>query len=413
MTTYPTSNTPGVGPLLQLNALGEQDNAMYDLLGEGSNPFTADTFVKSTAGAVEQKEESFQTFTLGQTNNILLDRRGDMLGGVALEIKLPALANAGINDYWKENIGYILLRKIRLFLNDAELESSERLWYHIYDNLFLPDNIREGVLSMIGGNGPNTLRLSQEHIILVPLKLFHCKRHGQRQVFLPMITYYKGSTLSIEIETESFENSITSYAGNDEVTTLETKLIVDYVFLSQFERERLINKSFPVMVETVQDVEGYSFKEVRSSEGDIFLPTNTVSIDMSEVNYPVKYLAFVAYSSSDLRNKNYFKYSDIIDTVTIRFDGQDRTEKFDSKYFNLVQPFYYAKRCTDDHIFMYSFALHPHDMQPSGHFTFRNIRKPSVYITLKEKRRDIVVKCFIVGYRWITFAHGEAQVLYL
>jgi hypothetical protein len=134
---------------------------------------------------------------------------------------------------------------------------------------------------------------------------------------------------------------------------------------------------------------------------------------MSEVNFPVKYIAFVAYSTSDVVNKNYFTYSDIIDRVTLKFDNTQRTEEFDSAYYNLVEPFYRAKRCKDDNIYMYSFSLYPSDMQPSGHFTFRNIRRPTLQIQLKEKRKDIVVKCFIVGYRWIEFAHGQAQVLFL
>lgn len=408
MTTV--ESKPGVGSILQLHALGQQDDAMYDLSGEGTNPFTKNIFVKSTTGAIEQKEEPFRNFSLGLTNKLTLERRGDMLSGVVLEIKLPALSDAGINDYWKESIGYVLLKKMRLFLNDVELESAERLWYHIYDNLFLPESIRDGMDDMIG---TSQLRLSQEHTILVPLKQFHCKRHGQRQVFLPLLGSYKGSTLTIEIETESFDNCITSYAGSQTVTELECNLIIDYIFLTAFEREKLVNKPYPVLIETVQDVEGYSFKEIQSTSGDEYIATDTINIDMSEVNYPVKYICFVAYKTSDLINKQYFTYSDIIQRATVRFDNQDRTEDFDTKYYDLVEPYYFAKRCKQDNIHMYSFALFPHDMQPSGHFTFRNIRKPSLHIKLKEKRKDIIVKAFIVGYRWITFSHGEAQVLFL
>lgn len=405
-----TESKPGTGAIMQLNALGLQDQMMYDLTGKTDNPFTRDLFTTSTQGAIEQKEEPFRDFKFGRTNRITLERRGDMLSGVVLEIKLPALSDAAISDYWQPSIGYVLLKKMRLFLNDVELESAERLWYHIYDNLFLPEGVRGGMDDMIG---TNQLRLSQAHTILVPLKQFHCKRHGQRQVYLPLLGSYKGSTLTMEFDCESFENCVTSYAGTQEVTDLECTIIVDYIFLTNFERERLVNKPYPVLVETVQDVEAYSFKEVTSTSGDSFMPTDRVDLDLSEVNFPVKYLAFVAYTTSDLANKNYFRYSDVIERVTIRFDNMDRTEDFDATYYNLVEPFYRAQRCKDDHIHMYSFALHPHDMQPSGHFTFRNIKRPSLSIQLKEKRKDIVIKCFIVGYRWITFSHGQAQVLFI
>ena len=58
-------------------------------------------------------------------------------------------------------------------------------------------------------------------------------------------------------------------------------------------------------------------------------------------------------------------------------------------------PAYAEYSASSEHIHMYSFALHPHDVQPSGHFTFRNIKRPSLSIQLKETEgcRDQVLHC--------------------
>jgi hypothetical protein len=52
---------------------------------------------------------------------------------------------------------------------------------------------------------------------------------------------------------------------------------------------------------------------------------------------------------------------------TLQLDGYDRFDARDAGYFRLVQPYQYHTR-TDvkSFVYMYSFALRPEDMQPSG-----------------------------------------------
>ena len=404
-----TSQKPGVGALLQTNLTGPQEKLMYD--NTAKNQFTDSAWKRATRGAVEQNEIPFP-FVFGASNKKVIPRRGDMLGNLALSITLPVVPGAGIDDYWVDRVGYVLLRHLRLSLNDAELDTSERLWLSIHDDLFLPDTKREGVLDMVGRSG---LRLTTSHTIIVPLKFFCCYRHGEPQTFMPLLSTTSENTILLEIQVERFENCVTSYAGVAPPAELECELITDYVFLEAAEKEHMINNPYPVIAEIVQDCENVSYKEILDPTlGDTRIPTDTVLVDLSEINFPTKMLAFVAYKVSDSGNKRYFEYEDVIQSVSLLFDSEERTRLLDRDHFSLLQTYSHARRCIQDRVYMYSFALDASRAQPNGHFTFSNIRKGSLKVILKEPRDDIIIKVFVVGYRWIEFSHtGGARLRFL
>lgn len=406
--------TPGSGALLQLQSLGKQDTYLYDLTREArGNPFTKTGFLASSRGAIEHKEEVFEPFYFGNTNTISVPRRGDLLGDMYLQITLPAIPGAGIDDYWLPGIGYILLRRVRLLLNETEINSDERLYYDLYDRMFQTENIRLGVQEMIGTDGLQR-RLTEPHSFLIPLKFFCCKkRYGNaRQTFMPLLAT-PGSTIYISIEAESFENCITSYAGNTPPAELTCSLVCEFVFVDDAERESLINRPQTLMIEKVQDAEAFSSREIVSSDGtSIVYATDTVVVPLSEINYPVKALLFVAYFTSDVAQRRYFQYADIIQSASVRFDGNDRTDQLDASYFQLLQPYFHAPRCDTNNIYLYSFALDPGLLQPTGAFTFANVRRPELFVKLKEPRRDVIIKVFAMGYTWLQFLNGRASPLF-
>jgi hypothetical protein len=406
--------TPGVGGILQTLTLGPQDKRLYTLDTPGCNPFTTTPTIRTTRGAIEVKEQAFSPFRFDAINRIELQRAGDLLGDITLEITLPSLFNRGGrgDEYWKPNIGYIIIRHIRLLLNDTELNSSERLYYDLYEQLYEPDSTRRAIRAMIGGEEPDQLQINREHTILIPLKLFTSKRRG-RQTFMPLIST-PVSSLYLEIETEAFENCVTSYGGTDPPRTLECTILSEYVFLEDEEKERMINQPQTMLIETVADAEGFSYQEVLSVSGtNQIIATDRVIISLKEINFPVKAIMFAAYKTTDLQNRDYFQYIDVIESAAIRFDGNDRTEGSEpAQYYRLVQPYQHAPRCVNDNIFFYSFALDPSLLQPSGSFTFSNIREGDIMIKLKTKASDVVVKAFVIGYTWVQFKNGFATTLF-
>lgn len=395
-----------VGAYLQLAAKGPQELVLY---GNDKSPFVTHCYKTHTPFAIETKENVFPNgCAFGKEHQMIVPRDGDLLGNIVLEIHLPVVQGASAEDAWVDAIGYVLLRRVKFAIDDVEISNSERLWYDISDRLFLKQSKRAGLDEMIGKN--STLSLTKAHIVYVPLKLFCCKDHRETQNFLPILTS-PGSKMYLTIEFESFDKCVASYTGSTPPTELTCTVLTDYVFLERAERERMINRPHTLLIETEQDAEALTYKEMLSTGGDARVPLDSVKVDLSEVNYPVKYLVWVIYASDAQKTKTYFTYLDEVKNSVLLLDGNDRFSSQNAGYFQLVQKYNYATRTTGrDGVYMYNFGLDASSWQPCGHLTFGEVSLPMLHVDLVEKRPDRVVKVFIVGYKFLDVRQGRLTV---
>jgi hypothetical protein len=395
-----------VGSHIQLAAKGPQDLVIYG--AESGGPFTS-CFRTHTPFAIDTKDLVFpEGCSFGKSSRLTVPRSGDMLGNIVLEITLPIVPGASPTDAWVDTIGYVLLRRIKFTIDDTEISNTERLWYDISDRLFLKEGHRAGLHEMIGKN--RTLTLDKTHTVHVPLKLFCCKTHRETQQFLPLLTA-PGSRIFLDIEIESFDNCVQAYSGTLPPMSFACTALVDYVFLETAEKERMINRPHTLLVETEQDAEALTYKEVLSSGGDARIPLDSVKVDLSEINYPVKYLAWVCYANSALQTKSYFTYTDDIQRSLLLLDGVERFPPQNKDYFQMLEKFYGCRRApAQDGVFVYNFGLDATSWQPCGHCTFGEVSLPILQVDIGEKRTDRVIKVFVVGYKFLDIEHGRVNV---
>jgi hypothetical protein len=75
---------------------------------------------------------------------------------------------------------------------------------------------------------------------------------------------------------------------------------------------------------------------------------------------------------------------DMLQDATLQVDGYDRFDARDSGYFRLVQPYqYHTATDVKQFIYMYSFALRPEDMQPSGSLNASRIDNMNLVVNLR------------------------------
>lgn len=395
-----------VGSQIQLAAKGPQDLVIYG--NDTGGPFSS-CYRRHTPYAIDTKDTVFpEGIFFGKTSRMTVPRSGDMLGNIVLEIRLPIVPGASSTDFWVDTIGYVLLKRIKFTIDDTEISNTERLWYDISDRLFLKESHRAGMNEMIGKN--KTLRLDKAHTIYVPLKLFCCKNHRETQQFLPLLTA-PGSHIYLDIDIETFSNCVQTYSGTLSPYSLECTALIDYVFLDTAEKERMINRPHTLLVETEQDAEALTYLEVLGAGGDARIPLSSVKIDMSEINYPVKYLAWVCYANSALQTKSYFTYTDDIQSSTLLLDSVERFPPQNKDYFQLLEKFYGCRRApAQDGVFLYNFGLDAASWQPCGHCTFGEVSLPLLQVDIGEKRADRVIKVFVVGYKFLDVTHGRVHV---
>ena len=86
---------------------------------------------------------------------------------------------------------------------------------------------------------------------------------------------------------------------------------------------------------------------------------------------------------------------DMLQDATLQIDGYDRFDTRDSGYFRLVQPYqYHTATDVKQFIYLYSFALRPEEMQPSGSLNASRIDNMNLIVNLRPDTNEPVTLAY-------------------
>jgi len=155
-------------------------------------------------------------------------------------------------------------------------------------------------------------------------------------------------------------------------------LWVDYIYLDTEERRRFAQVAHEYLIEQLQFT------------GDESLTSTSNKIRM-QFNHPVKELVWVVQNPAFIDCKSIqndpFNYTDLAcgnptAVAKIQLNGQDRFTEREGSYFNFVQPYQHHTNSPTLGVNVYSFALKPEDLQPSGSCNFSRIDNATLNLTL-------------------------------
>ena len=407
MVLPPSHRRPGQH--MQLLARGPQD--AY-LMGDDDD---AATFWRSvvrqhTPFAVEAVEaDPYDSFRFGRRNRVRVPKSGDALADVVLEIRLPVLRDAAgapvLDATWADRVGYVLLRRVRLLIDDLVIHDQERLWYDMSDKLFARAGHVAALDEMLGSPG---LSVSREHVVHVPLKFLCCKAHHERRGMLPLLAMHL-STVCVDIEAESFAQCVTGPGSRrcTEPATLDVRVLCDLVSMDTDERQSLLTRG-PVDIQfhAQQDMDAVNY----IATDDRAFVTQTVTVDLSEVNRPVTFLAWVAYDETP---KDLFSYypASAVREASLSFNTKERFSPRPGAHFVLQQRFGACRRCAPDGVGVYSFALDASERQPSGTANFSALEVPSLRAALDAPgAARAKLKVFAEHINWLVCSRGRATL---
>ena len=112
----------GGGGLLQLVAMGKQD---VFLTGNPQITWFKMVYRRHTNFAIESQPMYFDGDPdFGKKLTCLVPRRGDLLGGVFLDVSLPALtlASTGAPVSYVNSIGHALIKEISIEIGEQEID---------------------------------------------------------------------------------------------------------------------------------------------------------------------------------------------------------------------------------------------------------------------------------------------------
>jgi hypothetical protein len=207
--------------------------------------------------------------------------------------------------------------------------------------------------------------------VYIPLQFWFCKNPGS---YLPLLALqFHPIRINLKLRrlqdlfyTGQLVTDCSTLAVNP-VKITDMRLWGDYVFLDVEERRRFVANTHEYLIEQVQYTP------------PIAIPTGSTTVTARmEFNHPIRELIWVVQRDQMQNLHEWFNYSstsitevgrrqDLLATAVIQLDGYDRFETRDAGYFRLVQPLMHHTAVPQgDFIYVYSFALQPEDVQPTG-----------------------------------------------
>lgn len=413
----------GGGGLLQLVARGKQD---VFLTGNPQITWFKMVYRRYTNFAIESMPMYFDGDPdFGKRLSCLIPRRGDLLGPIFLEVTLPALtlSNTTTPVSYVNAIGHALIQDISLEIGEQEIDKQTGEWMEIWSNLTTTMEHKFGFYDMIGkvdGYIPPTIFGPTK--LYIPLQFWFCKNPG---LYLPLLALqYHPVRININLRPlQQLFYSSELVANCDNTTVNPAKIIQmqlwgDFVYLDVEERRRFVANAHEYLIEQIQ-----------YTPNPIGLPSGGDSYQIRvEFNHPIREFIFVLQKDIMASYHEWFNFSslaisevgvrtDLLSTALLQLDGQDRFQVREAGYFRLVQAWQrHTVIPNEDFIYLYSFALRPEDLQPTGSMNASRIDSIVWQITTNQTtvpaRGNCSIRVYATNHNVLRIVDGFGGLLF-
>jgi hypothetical protein len=403
------------GGLMQLVAYGAQD--VY-LTGSPQVTFFKSLYRRYTNFAIQAIEQQFNgSPDFGRRANVQIQRNGDLIKDMYLQVDLPALA---ADEAWCQEVGHAMIQEVSVDIGGTRIDRQFGEWMHIWKELTLPAGKAKGFAHMIGDSPVFTdIDIAKPtRRIYVPLQFWFCRDSGCALPLIAMQYHHVRVNVELRAQADLIVSRVLAVgAGTSPNTTFQynkgplvgnsynldsVTLYVDYIFLDNEERMRFARLPHEYLIEQVQ----------QATE----VITNNRSAPRINFNHPSKFLVWVAPHPEGENYNQWFNFTDRIrkylefevgvtglpetfpelgagtawvsrlnraddsevhaNPVTnsiIHLNGHERFTRRNGDYFSTVQHWQHSDNVPVQGINMYSFAINAVDKQPSGTVNFSRI----------------------------------------
>lgn len=186
---------------------------------------------------------------------------------------------------------------------------------------------------------------------------------------------------------------------------LDAYLLVNYIYLDNFERFQFINKPQEYLVPVVQSL----------PEQTIY--STNINYKLALVN-PVKLLVWKSSLISNQQNNDSFNYTsysyteepqNIISNNTIVINSVNRMNLNAFEYYTYIPKYQFNITNNSMGIYMYSFGINPTDINPSGSINFSKIDDAYIQLTINKivnYQNPATIRCYAVQYNLFRASNG-------
>lgn len=289
---------------------------------------------------------------------------------------------------WCRKTGHALIKEVRVEIGGQLIDRHYGGWMDVWSQLSMSAEKANGYATMINEGATDYAlqgKVDEQVTLYVPLQFWFCTNPG---LSLPLIALqyhevkinfdFRELRELMHIKHTDEDDKEWSKMGNvgrpgqlqeSDLPggTLEADLLVDYIYLDTEERKRFAMMTHEYLITQLQ----FTGIEAWNAENGRF---------RLNFNHPIKELVWTVTPDYAVEMFNeHFKYEDtatdrsLIENVKLQLNGHERFSERESSYFTLVQPFQHHTNVPMDAIHVYSFALKPEDIQPSGTCNFSRI----------------------------------------
>lgn len=367
------------GGLMQLVAYGAQD--IY-LTGNPQVTFFKVTYRRHTNFSIESVQQQFTgSADFGGTAVCTVSRMGDLIWKVYLQADLPALAKSGGTVAWVRKVGVYLIQSAAIDIGGQTVDTQYSEWMHIWNELTLDTGKVDGYNVMVGNTTTLTTQAASiaSARIYVPLEFWFCRNIG---LALPLISLQYHEVRITIVFRSAASLYITDDGGALTSSTpalTNCNLWIDYIYLDTDERRKFAKGAHEYLIEQVQ-----------RTEESVSATSYTAKPNF---NHPCKFMVFVVQLDSAVAT-NVNRWIDFTDgspaylgghnltDAQLKLNNHDRFAVRQNNYFNLVQPYQHFPNIPSTGVYVYSFAINPHEHQPSGTVNFSRIDNVQLTLTL-------------------------------
>ena len=393
------------GGLLQLVTYGIQD--LY-LTGNPQITFYKVVYRRHTNFAMESVRQIMYGSNLpGGVINCSIPRSGDLLHKIYLYLEVTEPDNANINY----NNVLTMIDTVELLLSGNVIVRLTGEWISMWMWMY-HDKDKFNILTQLALTPSGT-----KGNLFIPIPFWFCRDIGLAFPIIAM-QYQK---LEVRITYESSRN--TDYELKKECTS--AYMWFNYIYLDETERRLFSQTKHTYLIEQLQ----YA-REQLDTKVDYILDL--------PFNYPIKELFWIVkdpnpvYYDSNLNQisagplrqlywNNGVQSRDQIESAIIYINHEERIQRRSGEYFRVVQFYEHHSGGTQSQshcIYMYSFALEPEKLEPTGTCNFSKIDSPQLGFTLQTYTTQPVIHntgtrhivLYAVNYNILIIKDGYAAV---
>jgi hypothetical protein len=307
---------------------------------------------------------------------------------------------------WVDNVGNVAISEIKFYIGDKLITTYDTNYIYIHAQLhnnhhtkYLYDYMIGNTHNLITYN--NTKKNSR--LLYIPLPTWFQNNPSN---YLPLFLL-KNTNIRLQIKFNAYEKCCYSNTDVNWTVNMHSYIYVEYMHITQDEKNRFKNADIKYIIEQVNI---HKYNNIMNSN----------FIQKLDFKSFIKDIYWVLVKKSQTQNTNKQTKTNMLDYTCntgvhpitkhkiIINDTLLVPDNLTTNYYNSLIPIIKYNKSISDGINIYTFAIYPTIIQPSGLCNFDYANNCNIHFNTTLHNDDVILYIYTVHYNILRFVNGEA-----